>query len=497
MTEYQYQITKGFEIRIKIQEIKSPIENPIIQLHCEESTSIHQEEKFPEIFEIRANNKEHFNFEIELLDNKTKETVGKTLFLSDEFKQFEIIKRAIVHNNKRVGSITIEYIVYSAFTETIDKQIEIDFHHKVLGHRGSGQTSRNIIKNIPLKENTLNSYFVSKENRHADFIEFDVQLSLDKKLIIHHDLIVKINCPDIKGIPQMLEVPLNKFTYEEIRKIEPLTIFSPETFENMIKRVSEKCPECSQWKIEQTAKIPEILDDMELDKRRKHQNELELGIIQRIGKDSNPSIYDYKYVNENGEIIQHKGTKKMSKYHSCIPRLDELFRYLPIDLGFDVEIKYCENEDIQYHFGYTSRDEFTDIILKDVFKYCGERKIFFSSFDPMICLLLKKKQSKFPVLFLNVGHHDEKSKDPRRFSLENAFMFCQEAHLDGIVVDSKYIYDQQSLIDKIFEYGLHLLTYGEDNNNIEKVKKQLEMGIESICTDSLLTVGSFVQNYQK
>jgi hypothetical protein len=68
----------------------------------------------------------------------------------------------------------------------------------------------------------------------------------------------------------------------------------------------------------------------------------------------------------------------MSKYHSCIPRLDELFRYLPIDLGFDVEIKYCENEDIQYHFGYTSRDEFTDIILKDVFKYCGERKIFFT-----------------------------------------------------------------------------------------------------------------------
>ena len=135
--------------------------------------------------------------------------------------------------------------------------------------------------------------------------------------------------------------------------------------------------------------------------------------------------------------------------------------------------------------------------MKDVFKYCGERKIFFSSFDPMTCFLLKKKQSKYPVLFLTTGFHDEKSIDPRRFSLENAFKFCIEAHLDGIVTDAMFVYDQQPLIDQIFERGYHLLSYGADNNNVDKVKQQLEMGIESICTDSLDIIGPVVKNYQK
>ena len=165
---------------------------------------------------------------------------------------------------------------------------------------------------------------------------------------------------------------------EEIRKIDPV-ITMAEPFAQMIATCSEKYEECSQWKIETTATIPQVYDDMELENRRKHQNEIELGVIQRSQKDPNPSIYDYRYVNETGEIDQHKGTKKMSKYQSCIPRLDELFRFLPVDLGFDVEIKYCDCENIRKNLGYMDRDEFTDLILQEVFKYCGERKMFFSS----------------------------------------------------------------------------------------------------------------------
>ena len=61
MSQYQYQITTGYELRIILKEIKSPIEHPLIQIHCDESTSIHQEETFPEIFEIRANEKDQLN----------------------------------------------------------------------------------------------------------------------------------------------------------------------------------------------------------------------------------------------------------------------------------------------------------------------------------------------------------------------------------------------------------------------------------------------------
>ena len=84
------------------------------------------------------------------------------------------------------------------------------------------------------------------------------------------------------------------------------------------------------------------------------------------------------------------------------PTLEECFRDIPIHTGFNIEMKYPlqENIDKQALHHIPERNDYVDSILNVVFSCAGERKIIFSSFDPDVCILLSLKQPRYPIFFL-------------------------------------------------------------------------------------------------
>ncbi|CAI9096384.1 OLC1v1032514C1 [Oldenlandia corymbosa var. corymbosa] len=159
--------------------------------------------------------------------------------------------------------------------------------------------------------------------------------------------------------------------------------------------------------------------------------------------------------------------------------LEEVFEKVdPPNLGFNIELKF--DDYIEYQQDHLIRT--LQNILKVVFDNAGDRPIIFSSFQPDAALLTKKLQSKYPVYFLTNGG-TEIFKDVRMNSLEEALNHCLDGGLQGIVSESKAVFRNPGVVNRIKESKLSLLTYGELNNVTEAVYMQQLMGVEGVIVD--------------
>lgn len=113
-----------------------------------------------------------------------------------------------------------------------------------------------------------------------------------------------------------------------------------------------------------------------------------------------------------------------------------------------------------------------DTILNVVFLLAGKRRLFFSSFSPEICILLVRKQSVYPVLFLTESGHIP-SADARADSLQDAVHFARAWGLPGVIARSQPLVASPSLIAYVKAQGLLCLSWGELNDVPEKAKVRL------------------------
>lgn len=95
-------------------------------------------------------------------------------------------------------------------------------------------------------------------------------------------------------------------------------------------------------------------------------------------------------INDQGQLhYKVTGDHDEPEEHKPFPTLNGAFDFVDKDTGFNIEIKYpmqwingeheCAN--------YFERNEFVDIILAEVFRSAGTRRVVFSSFDPDICTM--------------------------------------------------------------------------------------------------------------
>jgi len=100
----------------------------------------------------------------------------------------------------------------------------------------------------------------------------------------------------------------------------------------------------------------------------------------------------YKQFKKSGLITEYKTPRCSFK---------EMLVGLPQDISFDVEVKSIYEEPQFFNeVLYPDRNTFIDAILKDLEQYGNGRKLFFTSFDPMTCIMLHLKQKKWPVMQL-------------------------------------------------------------------------------------------------
>lgn len=172
------------------------------------------------------------------------------------------------------------------------------------------------------------------------------------------------------------------------------------------------------------------------------------------------------------------------------PRLKNCLEEVDVHLGFNIEIKYCmllkcgKFEDGLMDF--LDRNDYVDVILEEILHCCdNQRRIILSSFDPDVCIMLRRKQNRFPVLFLTQGDTKKYPQymDCRTWNVEMALRFALSESLHGVCVHTEQLLVDLSLIERGRQKGLWMYCWGEENNNVENIKALKEKGINGIIVD--------------
>eukprot|EP00899_Mesostigma_viride_P016773 jgi/Mesvir1/25097/Mv21561-RA.1 len=190
----------------------------------------------------------------------------------------------------------------------------------------------------------------------------------------------------------------------------------------------------------------------------------------------------------------------------CFPTLQEVFARVPSHVGFNIEIKMPDPHGPALQ-SYSWTPEERDSAVLKVLDACVagmastfRRRLMFSSFCPDTCTLVRNacspdgmfpSMAECPVFFLTEAG-SRLFEDKRRNSLDAALRHVLENNLQGIVS-----YAEPLLADKgraaawvmdVKSRGLGLLTYGEENNDVDNVLLQRSWGVDAVIVDKVASV---------
>ena len=364
-----------------------------------------------------------------------------------------------------IGSVTFNFLIVTPFKHPKMSINEAQTYWKslastmVIGHRGLG---KNIAgrKSLQLGENTIQS-FIAAANLGASYVEFDVQLTKDLVPVIYHDFLVSETGIDAPVHTLTLEQFLHVNDTRTPRGSRPSSRpSSPVMFDN-----------------------PKIRDIKNSDFRR-HRS-FSLGPEQES--------YDMDEKMKHTRTFKQKGFKGNTRgNHIQAPfaTLEEMFKKLPMTVGFNIEMKYPmlhESEDEEMDTYAVELNSFVDTVLTKVYDLGQGRNMIFSSFNPDICLLLSFKQPSIPVLFLTDAGTSPVG-DIRASSLQEAIRFTSRWNLLGVVTAAEPLVISPRLVRVVKESGLVCVSYGTLNNDPSKVQLQVNEGIDAVIVDSVLKI---------
>lgn len=364
-----------------------------------------------------------------------------------------------------IGSVTFNFLIITPFSHPNMSVSEQQTYWKsmtstmVIGHRGLGKNFAAGRRSLQLGENTIQS-FIAAANLGASYVEFDVQLTKDHVPVIYHDFLVSET-----GI----DAPVHTLTLEQflhvndVRTPRPSRPASPVRNENP-KVASLKSSDARQRPFRSMSVGGTGSDSAEMDEKMKHTR-------------------DFK---KKG----FKGNSRGNHIQAPFATLEEMFRKLPKDVGFNIEMKYpmlFESEDEEMDTYAVELNSFVDTVLAKVYELGKGRNIIFSSFHPDICLLLSFKQPSIPVLFLTDAGASSVG-DIRASSLQEAIRFASRWNLLGIVSAAQPLVYAPRLVRAVKESGLVCVSYGVFNNDSEKVAMQVKQGIDAVIVDSVLAI---------
>ncbi|EDN02979.1 conserved hypothetical protein [Histoplasma mississippiense (nom. inval.)] len=185
-----------------------------------------------------------------------------------------------------------------------------------------------------------------------------------------------------------------------------------------------------------------------------------------------------------------KGNSRGSHIQAPFATLEELFKKLPKDVGFNIEMKYPmlhESEEEEMDTYAVELNSFVDTVLTKVYDLGQGRNMIFSSFNPDICLLLSFKQPSIPVMFLT-DSGITRVGDVRASSLQEAIRFASRWNLLGVVTAAEPLIIAPRLVRVVKESGLVCVSYGIANNEPKNVKLQVKEGIDAVIVDSVLAI---------
>ncbi|KAI1374854.1 glycerophosphodiester phosphodiesterase GDE1 [Hypoxylon crocopeplum] len=364
-------------------------------------------------------------------------------------------------NLEIIGAVNFNFLIITPFSHSkMEVNSQQTYWKKlsstmVFGHRGLG---KNFLENksLQLGENTVSS-FIAAANLGAHYVEFDVQLTKDHVPVIYHDFLVSET-----GI----DAPVHTLTLEQFLHIN--NELQPGSGRESPNR---KRIDINSNGVRETGSRQRSLS-MDLAKGIKDN------LDERMKYTLNFKKKGYK-ANTRGNFVQ-----------APFATLEELFKKVPENVGFNIEMKYpmlleSEKEDMDTYA--IELNSFCDTVLTKVYDLAKNRHIIFSSFNPDICLCLNFKQPSIPILFLTDAGTEEVS-DIRASSLQEAVRFASRWNLLGIVSNAEPFVNSPRLVKVVKQTGLVCVSYGTQNNDPTLVQRQVKEGIDAVIVDNVLAI---------
>nr|POE72216.1 glycerophosphodiester phosphodiesterase gde1 [Quercus suber] len=354
-----------------------------------------------------------------------------------------------------IGSVNFNFLIITPFihphlTVSEERTYWKKSSTMVIGHRGLGKNMATKTS-LQLGENTMES-FVQAASLGASYVEFDVQMTKDHVPVIYHDFLVSETGVD---------VPVHTLTLEQFLAL------------------SDPAPKSGR---QTPVDGPETSTS-----RNRLARSYSLGASQ---EDKRPDMKERMRHTRDFKKKGFKGNSRGDSIQSHFVTLEQMFRTLDQDIGFNIEMKYpmlFETEDEGMDTYAVELNSFVDTVLKMVYDLGRKRNILFSSFHPDICLLLSFKQPNCPVLFLTDAGASPVG-DIRASSLQEAIRFASRWNLLGIVSASEPFVLCPRLIQIVKNSGLVCMSYGTLNNNAHNSKLQAQEGIDAVIVDSVARV---------
>ncbi|KAK7206378.1 glycerophosphocholine phosphodiesterase Gde1 [Myxozyma melibiosi] len=405
----------------------------------------------------------------------------------------ETITVPIVQNTTLdiLGTVSFEFLIIKPFehpnmsiakSSTYWKSLT---NTRVIGHRGLGKNST-ARKSLQLGENTLQS-FIAAANLGASYVEFDVQLTRDHVPVIYHDFLVAET-----GI----DVPMHALTLEQFLAVSERRTPKPRS-RNQSPRRAESRNSNTSSSVSFTKTVDDRLSALGASQDSASSSSSMLPTPGRRPRslslemdDTDSEYFERLKFTRDFKKKGFKGNSRGLSIQAPFTTLEEVFKTLPKNVGFNIECKYpmldesqAENmDDLAIEL-----NEWVDTVLKTVYDHSSGRDIIFSSFHPDVCIMLSLKQPSIPVLFLTEAG-TEKMADIRASSLQEAIRFASRWNLLGIVSACKPLIMSPRLIRVVKESGLVCFSYGAMNNSPEVCKLQMNYGVDAVIVDSVLAV---------
>ncbi|RLN69138.1 hypothetical protein BBJ29_000722 [Phytophthora kernoviae] len=381
--------------------------------------------------------------------NEYVEKSNKVALIRDDY-----IRKSIV------GQLTLSYLVLTPFVHPKNNIAHVwrsywrERPPLTIGHRGMGRSYYQVdgYRLALTRENTLASFILAGRSG-ADFVEFDVQLTKDQVPIIYHDFLVNAGLEDKHAgafgtKPETYEIGIHDMTYRQLTQ-------------------------------SYTTPVP-------------HKGNKTQVLQNRVKKHWARLQGDKKVMSpRRGHITRDAEKDNEEEEHHLVdffPRLEDLLKHVPAEVGLNVEIKY---PDPFFRATMRSSSQFAinaylDKVLQCVFDHAGSRRIFFSCFDPSVCIALRAKQAKYPVLLLTYGSMAPQVMDSR-MTLQFATNFAKMEKLQGIVSNSNAFVETPELAPLVKkDMQRVLMTWGDQNTNHEMVQLQKRHAVDGVISDNVI-----------
>ncbi|KAL5347157.1 Glycerophosphocholine phosphodiesterase [Pseudogymnoascus australis] len=372
-----------------------------------------------------------------------------------------------------LGTVNFNFLIITPFSHPNMEITETQTYWKsltspmVIGHRGLGKNQA-ANKSLQLGENTIQS-FISAANLGANYVEFDVQLTKDHVPVIYHDFLVSETGIDAPVHTLTLEQFLHVNDTTPARSQPPSPLRKADTPSQALPVLPALTPRPRSLSMSYAPTDTNTL----MEERMKYTHDFK--------------AHGYK-ANSRGRFIQQPFTT-----------LEELFRKLPANVGFNIELKYPmlhESEEHHMDAYAVELNSFTDAVLAQAYELGNQRHLIFSSFNPDVCLVLSFKQPNFPILFLSDAGASPVG-DIRASSLQEAIRFASRWNLLGIVAQAAAFCAAPRLVKVVKEHGLVCVSYGVQNNDPKMVQLQVKEGIDAVIVDSVLAIRKGLQQSEE